>query len=98
MAKIDGFFSQIKAKIDDFSIIFFLSFPIVRGNERIIRSCGYEEKKDLEGNVRECYTTVLEEYNTYVCTCKGDNCNGSNSLGISMIFCTLSVLLAVFFK
>merc|ERR1712020_180549 len=52
----------------------------------------------VRGNDRECYTTVLEEYNTYVCTCKGDNCNGSNSLGISMIFCTLSVLLAVFFK
>merc|ERR1739847_60337 len=56
------------------------------------------KKKDSEGNVRECYSTVLEEYNTYVCTCKGDNCNGSNTLGISIISCTLSVILAVFFK
>ena len=81
-----------------FQNLFFCYFSLVRGDERIIRSCGYEEKKDSEGNVRECYSTVLEEYNTYVCTCKGDNCNGSNTLGISIISCTLSVILAVFFK
>merc|ERR1712088_948452 len=73
-------------------------YQVVRGNERIIRSCGYEESTDLDGKPRQCYSTVLEEYNTYVCTCKGDNCNGSNTLGISIISCTLSVILAVFFK
>merc|ERR1712045_365721 len=37
----------------------------VRGDERIIRGCGYEA--DPKG--RDCYTTVLEEYNTEVCAC-----------------------------
>lgn len=30
----------------------------VRGDERVIRSCGYEKYK------KDCYKTVLEEYNT----------------------------------
>ncbi len=37
---------------------------LVRDDVRVIRSCGWIEHKN------ECYTTVLEEYNTYVCTCK----------------------------
>ena len=96
LAKDD--FLKTETKFMIFQNLFFCYFSLVRGDERIIRSCGYEEKKDSEGNVRECYSTVLEEYNTYVCTCKGDNCNGSNTLGISIISCTLSVILAVFFK
>ena len=27
---------------------------------------------------RECYTTVLEEYNTEVCSCDGDGCNSAS--------------------
>lgn len=46
---------------------------LVRGDERIIRGCGYEE--DPKG--RDCYTTVLEEYNTEVCACKDDGCNSA---------------------
>merc|ERR1712241_298066 len=42
----------------------------VRGDERIIRGCGYEA--DPKG--RDCYTTVLEEYNTEVCACCADCC------------------------
>ncbi|CAB4057456.1 unnamed protein product [Lepeophtheirus salmonis] len=35
-------------------------YQIVRGDERVIRSCGYEEYKN------ECYKTVLEEYTTKI--------------------------------
>ena len=39
----------------------------------MIRGCGYEaDPKD-----RDCYTTVLEEYNTEVCACKEDGCNSA---------------------
>merc|ERR1712088_108057 len=49
----------------------------VRDEVRVIRSCGWiPDPKD-----RECYTTVLEEYNTEVCSCDGDGCctRGSQS-------------------
>jgi len=49
----------------------------VRGEERIIRGCGHIEYKN------PCYTNVQEEYNTYICTCKGDGCNGSTSNGLA---------------
>ena len=48
----------------------------MRGDERIIRSCGYEKYKN------DCYKTVLEEYNTYVCTCDEDGCNGAATLSV----------------
>merc|ERR1712203_434626 len=51
----------------------------VRGDERIIRGCGYEE--DPKG--RDCYTTVLEEYNTEVCACKEDGCNSATGFSLS---------------
>jgi len=51
----------------------------VRGDERVIRSCGWEE--DDKG--RECYTTVLEEYNTEVCACKEDGCNSATGFSLS---------------
>merc|ERR1711973_1006376 len=47
----------------------------VRGDERIIRGCGHIEYKN------PCYTNVQEEYNPYICTCKGDGCNGSTTNG-----------------
>ena len=28
---------------------------------------------------RECYSTVLEEYNTDVCACKGELCNSATA-------------------
>ena len=58
----------------------------MRGDERIIRGCGVVEYKN------ECYKTVLEEYNTYVCQCKGDGCNGATTIASSAV---LSSLLAV---
>ena len=46
----------------------------VRDDVRIIRGCGYIP--DEKG--RECYTTVLEEYNTEVCACDTDGCNSAS--------------------
>jgi len=70
----------------------------VRGDERIIRSCAYEEYKDSQGKVRDCYKTVLEEYNTYVCTCEGDGCNGSQNIQVSMFSVLCAAILAAVFK
>jgi len=51
----------------------------VRGDVRIIRGCGYihDEKN------RTCYTTVLEEYNTEVCSCHVDGCNSASMYQLS---------------
>jgi len=53
----------------------------VRGDERVIRSCGWI-KDERE---RECYSTVLEEYNTDVCSCNSDACNSATTSSISVI-------------
>lgn len=53
----------------------------VRGDERVIRSCGWVE--DSRG--RECYTTVLEEYNTEVCACKEGLCNTASVSTMSVM-------------
>jgi len=67
----------------------------VRGDERIIRSCGWEPYKKNESN---CYKTVLEEYNTYVCQCwnkeDGEACNNSNMLSMSIMAVVSAMFLA----
>jgi len=63
----------------------------VRDDDRVIRSCGWIP--DDKG--RDCYTTVLEEYNTLVCACKEEGCNGANGFSVSM-FATLSALLLAY--
>jgi len=63
----------------------------VRGDERVIRSCG-TIKDEREG--RECYTTVLEEYNTLVCQCDGDGCNSANLYKVSTFAVLSAALLA----
>lgn len=64
----------------------------VRGDVRVIRGCGYiKDDKD-----RECYTTVLEEYNTEVCSCDTDGCNSASMFQVSaavMSAVALAVLL-----
>jgi len=62
----------------------------VRGDDRVIRSCGYEE--DPQG--RPCYSTVLEEYNTYVCQCKDDGCNSASMMSLSLVGVVSTVLLS----
>merc|ERR1711997_1072563 len=70
----------------------------VRGDERVVRSCGYLEYKTSGDEIKDCYTTVLEEYNTYVCTCKEDGCNGSTTIQVSMISVLMAFVLAAVFK
>lgn len=60
----------------------------VRGDERVIRSCGWEK------NEKECYATVLEEYNTYVCQCDTDGCNGASMFSISSMAVASALVLA----
>ncbi len=52
-----------------------LLFYVVRDDVRIIRTCGWEDDEKK----RDCYKTVLEEYNTYVCSCETEYCNGAES-------------------
>merc|ERR1712111_67948 len=63
----------------------------VRGDERVIRSCATvrDERTD-----RECYTTVLEEYNTEVCQCFDEACNSGNMFKVSSLAVLSAVLLA----
>jgi len=62
----------------------------VRGDERVIRSCGtIRDERE-----RECYTTVLEEYNTVVCQCDTDGCNSGNMYKVSTFAVLSAVLLA----
>jgi len=63
----------------------------VRGEERVIRNCGSErDEKD-----RDCYTTVLEEYNTKVCQCDNDDgCNSGNMFQVSTMAIVSATLLA----
>lgn len=58
----------------------------VRGVVRVIRSCAWEEYvRDGKKLNDTCYKTVMEEYNTYVCTCVGDGCNGSENIQVSAL-------------
>merc|ERR1712156_1252762 len=62
-------------------------YQYIRGEESIIRTCGKEEQK------YDCYTTVLEEYNSEVCACDNeDGCNGSSALSVSFVSIILTAL------
>jgi len=66
----------------------------VRGDVRVIRGCAWEEytrlgEKESQKNI--CYKTVMEEYNTYVCTC--DNEEGCNGAKITQVSTLLMVAL-----
>merc|ERR1739838_782083 len=73
-------------------------FQNVRSDVKIIRSCGHEKYTNLAGEQKDEYTTVLEEYNTFVTTCTGDNCNGSPTIKVSMISVLMALVLAAVFK
>merc|ERR1712026_662310 len=56
-------------------------YQMIRDEESVIRTCGKEEDtKD-----RDCYTTVLEEYNTEVCSCQEDLCNSATSVSAASV-------------
>jgi len=61
----------------------------VRGDERVIRSCGWERD-----DKRKCYATVLEEYNTYVCQCDEDGCNSASMFSVSSLAVMSTLVLA----
>jgi len=67
----------------------------VRSDVRVIRSCGWihdakskAKLGDVEG--RDCYTTVLEEYNTEVCECYSSECNSATMSSMSVTVAILS--------
>jgi len=67
----------------------------VRSDVRVIRSCGWihdEKSKHHLGDEagRDCYTTVLEEYNTEVCECYDDKCNSATMSSMSVTVAILS--------
>ena len=69
----------------------------VRGDIKMFRSCATVEYKDKGKNA--CYKTVMEEYNTYVCTCDENGCNGAEKIQMpSMFMIVLSVLLMALLK
>jgi len=76
----------------------------VRGVVRIIRSCAWEEY-DKKGETKfeqqnNCYKTVMEEYNTYVCTCNDESfCNGASLTQVSaLLFAILPVVTMGLFR
>jgi len=65
----------------------------IRGEKSYIRSCGSEVTEKYK--LGDCYTTVLEEYNTEVCTCNNEEgCNGSTSVSPASIF-SMTLMAAV---
>lgn len=62
----------------------------VRGQERVIRGCGWEKHT---GNKKDCYSTVLEEYNTFVCKCEEDGCNSASMFSVSSLAVVSTLLL-----
>ena len=65
------------------TIFEYIFFFLVRSDVQIIRSCGHIKYTNLAGKPKDEYTTVLEEYNTFVTTCFEDKCNGSPTLTVS---------------
>ena len=72
----------------------------IRGDVQIIRSCGHghEAYVNVAGEKVLSYTTVSQEYNTKVDTCKIDKCNSSTNIKISTISVLIAVVLATLFK
>jgi hypothetical protein len=67
----------------------------VRGKLAVFRSCGYELYKNK--TEESCYKTIHQEYNTLVCQCFEDGCNGANGLGGSVML-LLAVVVAMGIK
>lgn len=70
----------------------------IRGDVQIIRSCGLEEYVNLAGQKKDSYTTVSQEYNTAVTTCKVNKCNSSTNIKISTISVMIAVVFTTLFK
>jgi len=68
----------------------------IRGERSVIRTCGHHTSDTKENYNKGCYTTVLEEYSTEVCTCDEPGCNGSSALSSSLVSVLFVTLLAYF--
>lgn len=66
----------------------------VRGEVSVIRSCAWEEY-ERDGEIKDCYKTVMEEYNTYSCTCNTDGCNGAQNIQISSLIMIVLPIVAL---
>jgi len=72
----------------------------VRGDVRVIRSCAWEKNPKKDDPENNCYKTVMEEYNTYVCTCNDEKlCNGASLTQASaLLFALLPVVTMGLFR
>jgi len=68
----------------------------IRGERSVIRTCGHHTSETKENYNKGCYTTVLEEYSTEVCSCEVEGCNGSSALSSSLVSVLFFTLLAYF--
>ena len=81
---------------------------IVRDEVKIFRSCASEKYARIGEDPQQntCYKTVMEEYNTYVCTCAPgtkdaegndilDGCNGADTNKVSGLIMTLIPLITL---
>ena len=75
--QIDGEAATLCRKVDQY----------VRGEASVIRTCATKEYKN------DCYKTVLEEYNTLSCTCKGEGCNGAPGTAAASLAATVVMAL-----
>jgi len=80
----------------------------VRDEVKIFRSCASERYARIGEDPQQntCYKTVMEEYNTYVCTCAPgtkdaegndilDGCNGADTNKVSGLIMTLIPLITL---
>jgi len=63
----------------------------VRGKQTVFRKCGSELYKNKTED--SCYKTIHQEYNTVVCQCFEDGCNGGKALTGSIML-LLAVVVA----
>ena len=70
----------------------------VRDDIQVIRSCGHEVYLNMAEEEKDSYTTIAQEYDTLVTTCKEKGCNGSITIKFSIIFNLMAFTLAFLVK
>ena len=70
-------------------------YVLVQGDVRVIRTCAVKENPKKEDTKNNCYWTVMEGFDSYVCNCNDkDFCNGASLTQAStLLFAVLSVVL-----
>lgn len=81
---------QISTSNSILSFIFFQLFVhIVKGEERVIRSCGWIDSK----YTNNCYHKSGYGGRQDVCSCTSDYCNGSTTITSSTVTATICILM-----